>query len=149
MAPRLSERLQAAIFVGVLVVSIAGVYGLVQWSQPSAVRPSTVLDVRLTVHGIPWVIEYRTDETTNNTAFGILLEAAHHLGFAIEFSVYEIPAGVLVTSINGSVNGQDGRYWLYWVGDVYGTVAADKQGLADGDSVVWRFDRSYRGGPSG
>ena len=145
MPPRLSERAQAAILVGVLVTAIAALYGATQILQPSAVSRFVVHGVRIEVNSSSWTIEYQSLVTTNNTAFRLLEEAAAHLGFTVGYVVYQIPEGVLVTSINGTTNGQGGRYWQYWVNGVFGDVAADKKALADDDIVLWRFDRSYAG----
>jgi len=145
MAPRLSERLQAVILIAVLVVAIAGLYGLTRTLQPAGIPSFVVHGVRLVVNGSGWTIEYSSLVTTNNTAFSLLQEASHRLGFAIAYEVYQIPEGVLVTSINGSSNGEGGRYWQYWVNEAYGRVAADRSALSDDDIVTWRFDRSYEG----
>ncbi len=40
------------------------------------------------------------------------------------------------------------RWWQYWINDVYGTVAANKYLLHDGDVVTWRLTGSaFEGGP--
>jgi len=84
--------------------------------------------------------------TTNNTAFAILREASVALGFSLTYVPYEIPKGVFVTGINGSANGDGGRYWQYWVDGTYGTVAADHQALRDGAVVLWTFSIPSGGG---
>jgi hypothetical protein len=145
VVPKLSERVQAAILIGVLVVAIGGLYGLTRVLQPAVVPSFVVHRVGLVVDGGAWSIEYTSLATTNNTAFSLLQEAGDRLGFGVGYQVYEIPEGVLVTSINGSLNGMGGRYWQYWVNDAYGRVAADRMPLADEDTVTWRFDRSYEG----
>ena len=91
-------------------------------------------------------ITYRPNATSNNTVFGLLLEASRALGFSVRYAVYEIPNGVLVTAINGSANGDGGRYWQYWVNGVYGAVSADHGALHDNDVVMWEFTLSQEGG---
>jgi Domain of unknown function (DUF4430) len=142
----LSERAQALVFVGILVAGIAGLYATAQIVQPAAVPTASVHSVRLEVDGSGWTIHYGPERTTNNTAFGILLEASDVLDFSVRYQRYEIPKGVLVLGINGSMNGNGGRYWQYWVNGVYGTVAADYQGLQDGDLVTWTYAVSQGGG---
>src|SRR5205807_2274536 len=101
---------------------------------------------RLDVQGEGWSIRYEPVATTNNTAFAILQEASVALGFSLTYVPYEIPNGVFVTGINGSMNGDGGRYWQYWVDGTYGAVAADHQGLRDGDVVQWTFSVHSGGG---
>jgi hypothetical protein len=141
----MSERLQAVVFVAILVAAIAALYATAELLQPAAVRSDTVHLVTLEVRGDGWTIHYRPAATANNSVFGILREASTHLGFSLTYVPYEIPQGVYVTSINGSANGDGGRYWQYWVGGTYGTVAADHQGLQDNDLVLWKFSIPMEG----
>lgn len=48
--------------------------------------------------------------------------------------------GVFVESIDGIKNGDDGKYWQYYINNVLGDVAADKKILKEGDNVEWRFE---------
>jgi uncharacterized protein DUF4430 len=143
---RPSERVQALAFVAILIGAIAGLYATAQVLQPAAVPIASVRSVRLDIDGSGWSIHYAPERTTNNTAFGILLEASAVLAFAVQYQVYEIPKGVFVLGINGSMNGDGGRYWQYWVNGVYGAVAADHQGLRGGDAVAWRYSVPQEGG---
>ena len=146
MVLRLSERVQAVAFVAILIVAVAGLYAVVQALQPAAIQTLIVRHARLDVKGEAWSIRYEPAATTNNTAFAILQEASVALGFSVTYVPYEIPKGVFVTGINGSMNGDGGRYWQYWVDGTYGTVAADHQGLRDGDVVQWTFSVPSGGG---
>ena len=146
MVRRPSERVQAVVFVAVLVVVIAGLYAAVLRLQPAPVRSSVVRDAGLDIEGNGWTVQYRAVTTANNTAFAILMEASHARGFSVTYVRYEIPDGVFVTGINGSRNGEAGRYWQYWVNGVYGAVAADHQGLQDGDTVLWSYSSPQEAG---
>lgn len=139
MAPRLSERTQAVIFLIALGTAIASLYGWVQASQPPPVTEGRVTGVSLVVEGPTWTIRYGPVTTTNNTAFGILLEASHRLHFAVVWINYTIPSGVFVTAINGTPNGMDGMSWQYWVSGEYGDRAANLYPVRGGESVAWRF----------
>ncbi len=146
MVLRLSERVQAVAFVAILIVAVAGLYAVVQAWQPAAIQTLIVRHARLDVKGEAWSIRYEPAATANNTAFGILREASASLGFSVTYVPYEIPKGVFVTGINGSMNGDGGRYWQYWVDGTYGTVAADHQALHDGAVVLWTFSIPSEGG---
>lgn len=135
----MSERVQALVFVAILVTAITGLYAIAQQSQPRPVVAAEARLVSLDVEGDGWSIHYRPSVTVNNTAFGVLREASAHLDFSFTYQVYEVPPGVFVTEINGSVNGEGGRYWQYWVNGTYESVAADHRGLQGGETVLWRF----------
>ena len=130
----------------ILVAAIAALYATAQSLQPAAVSRYNVHLVRLTIEGESWSIEYRPIATANNTVFRLLREASVRLGFSLAYVPYQIPQGMFVTAINGSVNGQSGRYCEYWVSGTYGKVAADHQGLSDGDLVLWKFSIPQEGG---
>ncbi len=146
MPRRLSERTKAAIFLVVLGVAVAGLYGWAQASQPHAVTPALVDGVSVSIVSGTWTIRYGPVATTNNTAFGILLEAGRILHFEVLYQYWQSPPGVLVTSINGTANTPTGPGWQYWVGTVYGDRAANLYPLANGVSVSWRYTADQGGG---
>ncbi len=142
----MNERRQAILFAVLLIPAIAGLYAATQLIQPAAVRPSLVHAVHLEVLGDGWTISYDAIVTANNSVFSLLLEASDTLGFPVAYVPYEIPRGIFVTAINGSVNGEGGHYWQYWVTGAYGDVAADLNALHDHDTVLWKFVSSVGGG---
>src|SRR3972149_1952489 len=142
---RWSERRQAVLFAILLVVSIAGVYGLAQALQAPEVPRKGSLRASLVVEGDAWTVAYEDALTVNNPAVGLLLEAGDRQGFEVRWTEYTIPAGVLVTAINDTVNGEGNRWWQYWVNEAYGRRAADRQEIFEGDVVVWRFMASQEG----
>ena len=144
---KLSQRTQSVVFLVVLGIAIAGVYGLVQATQSPPVAPARVAGVSLLVETPAWTIAYGPVTTTNNTAYAILIEASQRLHFSVDPPTVNgsFPAEVFVTAINGTTNGQDGLWWQYWVNGVYGNTAANLYPLHDGDSVAWRFTPSQEG----
>lgn len=145
MPRKLSERAKAAIFLVVLGVAIAGLYGWAQASLPPPVPPGPVSHVTLLVDGGAWTIRYGPVTTTNNTAFGILTEAAKVLHFTVVYQYWQSPPGVLVTSINGTANTPTGPGWQYWVGTVYGDRGANLYPLSNGSNVTWRYTTAQGG----
>ena len=79
-------------------------------------------------------------DSRNNTVFLFLLEAARTLHFALQWSNWSPPySAVFIDSINGSRNGDGGRWWVFWVDGVYANTAADLTVLHGGEAVLWRF----------
>jgi len=140
----MSETHQAILFAAILVTAIAGLYATTLLIQPVPVQASAVHFVRLDVEGVGWSIQYGPLTTSNNTALGLLLEASAKLAFPVAYVWYQIPQGVFVTGINGSINGE-GRYWLYQVNGVYPNIAADHRALSDDDVVRWIFSTAQAG----
>lgn len=61
----------------------------------------------------------------------------------IEF-IFDPPGefGVFVRQIKDRKNGQENRYWQYWVNNVQVQLAADRYILKDGDVIEWQFVKS-------
>ena len=142
---RLSERHQAILFAFLVAIAILGTFRLALALQPPAVLSLGPIRASLVVDGGAWRIEYLDVVTTNNTAFGILLEASERLEFEVRWTTYAIPPGVFVTAINGTANGAGGVGWQYWVSGAYGRVAADRRPVVEADVVLWRFAVAQEG----
>lgn len=145
MPRRLSERTKAVIFLVVLGITIAGLYGWAQASQAPRVQPDIVRGVRLLVDSGTWTIRYGPVTTTNNTAFGLLLEASARLHFTVLYQNYSLPQGVFIIAINGTANTAAGPGWQYWVGTSYGDRAANLYPLSSDTNVTWRFTADQGG----
>jgi len=48
---------------------------------------------------------------------------------------------LLVTAVNGIEGGVEGRYWLYYVNEQAGLIAASRMTTVEGDSIEWIFAR--------
>lgn len=48
---------------------------------------------------------------------------------------------ILVTNINEVEAGFEGRYWVYYVNEQAGAVAANRMDTVEGDSIEWLFVR--------
>lgn len=75
------------------------------------------------------------------TAFNLLKSKAEELNINLKTKSYE-NLGVLVEAIGDTENGQDGKYWLYYVNGEMPQVAADKYLLKTGDKVEFKFEKS-------
>ncbi len=74
------------------------------------------------------------------TAFDLLKEKTEESGLVLEIEIYDI--GVLIEAIGHKENGQDGKYWLYYVNEEMPMVSADKKELKPEDKVEFKFEAS-------
>jgi len=74
------------------------------------------------------------------TVFDLLEEKTRELGLTLKTKTYDI--GVLVEVIGGKENGENGKYWLYYVNGEMPMVSADKKELRPGDKVEFKFEKS-------
>ena len=55
-----------------------------------------------------------------------------------EFKSYS-GLGELVTKIGDTENGDEGKYWQFWVNDGYATVGVSAYVVKAGDKIKWKF----------
>lgn len=74
------------------------------------------------------------------TVFDFLQEGVKESGIFLQARMYNI--GVFIEIIGDKKNGQDRKYWSYYVNGDFAQVAADKFELKAGDKVEWKFGKS-------
>jgi len=83
---------------------------------------------------------FRSSFEEGITAFGLLEEKTKESGLVLETETYDI--GVLIKEIGDKENGQDGKYWMYYVNGEMPMVAADKKEIKAGDKIEFKFEKS-------
>jgi len=79
----------------------------------------------------------------NDTVWSVLKRLSETQGEKLKIESQDYgDMGILVTAINSVQGGEDNKYWQYWVNNEYGQVAADKQAVAGGDIIMWKFTGS-------
>jgi hypothetical protein len=81
--------------------------------------------------------------TTNNTAYGFLLQAcnASNANLTVKISI-DARYGTFVDSIGGLETAQiNGTYWYwsFWIDGVYGTTSSDRAIMAEGAHLEWKY----------
>lgn len=70
------------------------------------------------------------------TAFDLLEQS----GLVLEIKTYDV--GIFIEAINNVKNGQDNKYWMYYVNDEMPMVSADNMEINSGDEVEFKFEES-------
>jgi len=83
---------------------------------------------------------FEVEFTEGMTAFDLLRNKAEELNIALKTKTYDI--GILVEAIGDKENGQDGKYWMYYVNGVLPMVSADKKEIKPGDKIEFKFEKS-------
>ena len=84
------------------------------------------------------LISYSTSKDSS-TVFDALVEYGKTNSIEIRSSI-DSRYGVFVESIGGIKNGDEGKYWQYYINNTLGDVAADKKAINKNDVVEWRFE---------
>ncbi len=79
-------------------------------------------------------------KTTNATVYGFLMEAAKLGEYDVKTTYYSTYDSLLIESISDMENRQDNKYWIYYINNASGSVAADKQVVINNDIIEWRFE---------
>ncbi len=75
----------------------------------------------------------------SSSVFEALLDYGKSNNIEIKYNNnYEF--GVFIESIGGIKNGDNGKYWQYYVNNKLGDVASDKKTITMSDIVEWRFE---------
>lgn len=135
------------LILGVSLVAAAGLtLGWLKFGQPlpqpealTLVEQKTVLIIDDGQSGLK-TFETVLSGEKKMTAFGLLEAGAEELGLPLKSTNYEF--GVFLEAIGEVKNGQDGKYWMYYVNGVLPQVAADKTELSPGDKVEFKFETS-------
>ncbi len=123
------------ISIGVVLANI----GIITTESPK-LNPHTVNATLVIDFGNDTVDTYNI-KLENATVFSVLEEASKLYSFTIVAQYYEQYQCHYVTSINSVDEGQDNKYWQYYLNENYGTVGADFQTVQDGDLVEWVFQQ--------
>ncbi|MDD5032215.1 MAG: DUF4430 domain-containing protein [Patescibacteria group bacterium] len=74
------------------------------------------------------------------TVFELLREETGQANIFLQTEMYNF--GIFIEMIGDKKNGQDGKYWTYYVNGNFAPVAADKFKLKAGDRIEWKFGKS-------
>lgn len=144
------KKLYILIAIGIIIISVVG------WIVFSDRSPENLSEKETEIlkqedniqEKVILIIDYSEgDPQTFNieyreklTAFDLLKAKAEELGFALRTKTYDI--GIFIEAIGKKENGQDGKYWMYYINGEMPMVSADKKELKAGDKVEFKFEKS-------
>lgn len=88
--------------------------------------------------GSPLIFNIELKE--GETAFSLLKEKSGEIGLILETKTYDI--GTMIEKIGDKKNGDDGKYWLYYLNGEMPQISADKYLLKIGDIIEFKFKNS-------
>lgn len=88
--------------------------------------------------GSPKIFEAEFKE--GMTAFDLLKEGASRLNLTLKTKTYDV--GIFIEAIGDKENGQDEKYWMYYVNEEMPMVAADKKEIKPEDKIEFKFEES-------
>lgn len=135
----------SAIFIVIFLIFSCGVSNLVFQKEIKKYQENApqIIDQRATLiinegEGTPKTLKLGVQE--GSTAFDLLKRASEKLNISLRTKTYDI--GILIEAIGDKENGQDGKYWMYYINGEMPSVAADKKEIKVGDEVEFKFEKS-------
>lgn len=134
-----------SIIVVVLILAAVGWLGIFLY-QDSATKPaielkqSVAIDLTIRINFLDKKLDYPVTVAEPATVL-TALQAIKDLPVKIQDYGQ---LGQLVTSIGDQVNGQDGKYWQYWLNGAYAQIGADHQSVKAGDTIEWKFTNEQK-----
>ena len=80
-----------------------------------------------------------TDYEEGETVWQIMQKALAEKGISLEYEEYDGGLGVLITKIGNKKNGDEGKYWQYFVNGEYANMGASNYIVKNGDIIEWKF----------
>ena len=74
------------------------------------------------------------------TVFDLLEDKTEQAGLELKTKIFDI--GIMVEAIGDRENGEDGKYWLYYVNGEMPMVSVDKKEIKPGDKIEFKFEKS-------
>ena len=133
------------IFVAIAIIVIAlvgaGLVGTGIISTESLKLDSKTINATLIiVYGDNEVDTY-TLEISNATVYSLLIQASNQYDFEVGSYYYDNYKSHYIYSINNVVEGNNNKFWQYYINGEYGIVGADQQVLKNGDTVEWKYQK--------
>lgn len=76
---------------------------------------------------------------SNPTVYSVLIKASNDYGFSVGTKYYDQYQSHFIFSINSLAEGENNKFWQYYINGNYGIVGADLQTVKDNDFIEWKF----------
>lgn len=149
MAETTPKKRDVIVYLCIAVLLIMIVYyvsvGDLFQNQQNPNQRTYVHDVELTISAPNWTVTYTSENTTNITVADFLFEWANNEQIVIEKRYFSGYDSFLIEVIGNYSNGNQDRYWQYYVDGNYADKGCSAYVLTDGDVVLWSFESSNWG----
>ena len=101
--------------------------------------------VKISIICDDWIINDNVIAFHKDTVFSILRKFSEKNDISFEYTYYKEFESLLIDSIFNFENGEDNRYWQYYVGsyengEIPPMIGCDKYRVTNGDIIEWRFE---------
>lgn len=132
----------------ILAVIVIGAIGIGIFNKVNSPTQEETVNLRGESQEVSLTIDGGSDQTSffqsqfkdKMTAFDLLKEKTEESGLSLETKSYDI--GIFIEKIGEKKNGENEKYWMYYVNGELPMVSSDKYELRSGDKVEFKFEKS-------
>ncbi len=130
------------LLVTIIVMGLAFSGTATQIPQKSEIwfEKTNSTSVSIVLLGDTWTLEDNLFVTSEETVFSLLERTLDRNDMTFRYTYYSDFDAHLIDTIHTTNNGDDGKYWQYWVNGELPMVGADHFTIKNGDVVEWRFE---------
>ena len=134
-------------FIIIAIVFLAVGFFMGQSFQPAGLVTTNQPSDQVTLSPATYTLAFGENEITEfqnvalkgeQTVLDLLKQLTAQNNIVLETKDYE-NLGTLVETIGGKKNGQENKYWQYWVNGQMPQVGAGQYQLTGGETVEWKF----------
>jgi hypothetical protein len=136
----------SAYFLLILIVSIT-IYAVSTHhiEIPGTVtKPKTnvVQNITISISSDAWSLSHTYEFSQNLSVYEILNQTAHLYNFTITKTYFTGYDSFFIESINNVKNGQNNKYWQFYVNGVYANKGCSQYFVSNNDVIEWEFEKS-------
>jgi hypothetical protein len=129
------------IFIALLLLLVIYLISVSNLFQPQLENTDkTIQQVFLSIIAPTWSLSYNSTNTTNITVSDLLFECAQIHNFSVEKEYFTGYDSYVISSINGTVNGENDSYWQFYVNGEFAVEGCHALYLKNNDRVEWKFE---------
>lgn len=127
----------------ILILAIGLFFGALigrsELAPPSLTTPQGELEIRMMVDDGDGSIDvYREDREEGESLFSFMKRLEEKTDLKLTYEEFE-GLGVLISQIGKKKNGEEEKYWQYWINNEHAKVGADSYLLQGGENIEWKF----------
>ena len=130
------------ITIPIIVILIVGIglasTGIIS-TEPLKLNSRTISTTLIIDYGDNEVETY-TLEISNATVYSALIQASNQYDFDVGAEYFDNYQSHYIYSINNVVEGNNNKFWQYYINGEYGIIGADLQVLKNHDTIEWRYE---------
>jgi hypothetical protein len=131
----------AVLIIPLFVILGAGIF-LVNSGMITTEKPSLevdIINVNLSIDYGNDMIDSYTLKISNANVYNVLIKASEEHDFSVKAKYYDQFQSHYIYSINSVEEGENNKFWQYYINGNYGSVGADLQPVKDNDFIEWKY----------